>query len=155
MRVWGEEGRGREPDKRGRGRGRWRDREDANGRATSWETRATRDRINVFVSKAAPVETRVILWPHSVISNLLRLLSAPRPRLLFHTRYPIFSLLSAFLSAPATFSLRRARKEKSQQRTHARTHVTCTFPEANESSYRNRACKSNIRTRAAMSRRDS
>ena len=47
------------------------------------------DRINVFVSKAAPVETRVILWPHSVISNLLRLHSVS-PNRYFRPRFSIF-----------------------------------------------------------------
>lgn len=46
-------------------------------------------RINVFVSKAAPVETRVILWPHSVISNLLLLLFVSR-NCYFRPRISIF-----------------------------------------------------------------
>lgn len=53
--------------------------------------KATRDRVNVFVSKAAPVETRVILHDPTLSSRTYFASFQPsQPRLLFHTRYSTF-----------------------------------------------------------------
>lgn len=68
--------------------------------------------VNVFVSKAAPVETQVIPCDPT-LSPRTYFASFQRPRLLFHTRHPIFPCTFPFFRSgkcrivPSTYTRRR------------------------------------------------
>lgn len=69
------------------------------------------DRINVFVSKATPAETRVILWPYSVISNLPKPAPVPESKCGIATRRRLRTNLISDKTLPsAGYRLNKCRK---------------------------------------------